>query len=188
MRITGGAARGRALRAPRGSKVRPTAEKVRAAVFNILASRTDIAGRCWLDLFAGTGALGLDALSRGAAHVTFIDDSRESCRFVRSNVERSGFADRADIRKIALPGGLRRLGDFRDQRFDGAFVDPPYRRGLSQRTLQVLGESNLLGVGAWVVVEHGADETLAERYGALRRKNSRRYGSTAVSLYAMEEK
>jgi 16S rRNA G966 N2-methylase RsmD len=79
MRITGGAARGRALRAPRGLKVRPTADKVRAAIFNILASRTDIAGGRWLDLFAGTGALGLEALSRGAARVTFIDDSRESC-------------------------------------------------------------------------------------------------------------
>ena len=187
MRITGGAARGRALRAPRGSKVRPTADKVRAAVFNILASRTDVAGSCWLDLFAGTGALGLDALSRGAAHVTFIDDSRESCRFVRDNLERSGFADRAEVRKLPLPGGLRRL-ELRNQRFDGAFVDPPYRYGLAQRTLEALGEGGLLAPGAWVVVEHGAGEPLAERYGALRLENSRHYGSTGVSLYVKEEK
>jgi 16S rRNA (guanine966-N2)-methyltransferase len=187
MRITGGAARGRALRAPRGSKVRPTADKVRAAIFNILASRRDITGGRLLDLFAGTGALGLDALSRGAGRVTFIDDSRESCRFVRDNLERSGFADRAEVRKLRLPGGLRRF-EFRTERFDGAFVDPPYRSGLSQRTLQALGEGELLMPGAWVVVEHGANEALAERYGALRLDNSRCYGSTGVSLYVMEER
>ena len=185
MRITGGAARGRALRAPRGPRVRPTADKVRAAIFNILASRTDVAGGRWLDLFAGTGALGLEALSRGAARVTFIDDSRESCRFVCDNLERSGFADRAEVRKLPLPRGLRRFA-LRNERFDGAFVDPPYRRGLSQRTLQALGEGGLLTPGAWVVVEHGAEEPLAERYGALCLDNSRCYGSTAVSLYAME--
>jgi 16S rRNA (guanine(966)-N(2))-methyltransferase RsmD len=187
MRITGGAARGRALRAPRGSKVRPTADKVRAAIFNILASRGSIAGGCWLDLFAGTGALGLEALSRGATRVTFIDDSRESCRVVRENLERSGFADQAEVHKLPLPGGLRRFG-LRNERFDGAFVDPPYRRGLSQRTLQALAESALLMPGAWVVVEHAADEALADRYGALRLDNSRHYGSTGVSLYAMEDK
>lgn len=186
MRITGGAARGRTLRAPRGSKIRPTADKVRAAIFNILGSRTDIAGGCWIDLFAGTGALGLDALSRGATRVIFIDDSRESCRSVRDNLERSGFADRAEVRKLPLPGGLRRF-ELRNERFDGAFVDPPYRCGLSQRTLQALGEGGLLTPGAWVVVEHGADERLAERYGSLRLENSRFYGSTGVSLYAMEE-
>jgi 16S rRNA (guanine966-N2)-methyltransferase len=187
MRITGGAARGRALRAPRGSKVRPTADKVRAAIFNILASRCDVAGGCWLDLFAGTGALGLEALSRGATRVTFVDDSRESCRFVRDNLERSGYSGRAEVHKLSLPGGLRRFG-LGDERFDGAFVDPPYRCGLSQRTLQALGEGMLLVAGAWVVVEHAADEPLAEQYGALRLDNARRYGSTGVSLYAMEEK
>jgi 16S rRNA (guanine966-N2)-methyltransferase len=187
MRITGGAARGRPLRAPRGSKVRPTADKVRGAVFNILASRTDIAGRRWLDLFAGTGALGLDALSRGVTHVTFIDESRASCRFVRDNVERSGFAGRAEVLRLTLPGGLRRLEN-RNEQFDGAFIDPPYRSGLSQRALQTLGDSELLRAGAWVVVEHGAEESLAERYGSLRLDNSRHYGSTAVSLYVMEER
>ena len=109
MRITGGAARGRPLRAPRGLRVRPTADKVRAAIFNILATRIDIAQSRWLDLFAGSGALGLEALSRGAAHVMFVDESRESCRFVRENVERSGFAQRVEVRRVALPGGLRRL-------------------------------------------------------------------------------
>jgi len=184
MRITGGAARGRPLRAPRGLRVRPTADKVRAAIFNILATRTDIAGQRWLDLFAGSGALGLDALSRGAAHVTFIDESRESCGFVRENAERSGFAGCVEIRRMALPAGLRRLRV--GERFDGAFVDPPYRRGLADQTLGELGDGSLLTPAAWVVAEHEAREALAERYGGLSLRDSRRYGSTGISLYAME--
>jgi len=92
MRITGGADRGRSLRAPRGMRVRPTAGKVRGAVFNILSARTDIRGQRWLDLFAGSGALGLEALSRGAGKVTFVDSSWESCRCTMQNLERVKFA------------------------------------------------------------------------------------------------
>lgn len=186
MRITGGAARGRPVRAPRGLRVRPTADKVRGAIFNLLANRIDIAGSKWLDLFAGSGALGLDALSRGAARVLFIDQSRESCRFVRDNLERSRLAERGAVRELALPEGLRRLASGEEQ-FDGAFVDPPYRVGLAQRTLEALGASTLLRPGAWVVVEHATDESLASRYGRLRLDGSRRYGSTGLSLYVMEE-
>src|SRR5712692_1540544 len=111
MRITGGVARGRQIHAPRGSRVRPTADKVRGAIFNILAARGGIEGLRVLDLFAGSGALGLDALSRGAAQAIFVDKSRESCRVTRQNVERSGFTDRAKIRCLPLPEGLRRLSD-----------------------------------------------------------------------------
>lgn len=182
MRITGGVARGRTLRAPRGSNVRPTADKVRGAIFNILANRTAIEGTNWLDLFCGSGAVGLEALSRGAAHVTFVDESRDSCRVARENVERAGFAERADIRALVLPRGLRvirRSGD----RFHGVFVDPPYRHGLSQTTLEELASGALLVPGGIVVTEHGTDERLAERYGALRRGRTYRYGSTTVSLY-----
>jgi 16S rRNA (guanine966-N2)-methyltransferase len=182
MRITGGAARGRSLRVPRGSKIRPTADKVRAAIFNILANRTDLVGRTWLDLFAGTGALGLEALSRGAAAVVFVDQSAESCRVVRQNVERSGFVERADVRRLTLPEGLRRL----ETGFAGAFVDPPYSRGLAEATLRALAEVDVVGADGWVVVEHAAREVFAERYGNLRRVDSRRYGSTGLSLYVME--
>ncbi len=182
MRITGGAARGRLLRAPRGSRVRPTGDKVRGAIFNILAARNQIEGRKLLDLYAGTGALGLEALSRGAASVLFVDDHRESCRTAVQNVERSGFAARAEVRRLELPRGLRKLAG-EGKRFDGALVDPPYRRGLSQATLAALGEGDLFSPSAWVVVEHAAGEELADRYGRLRRTGSRHYGSTAISLY-----
>jgi len=186
MRITGGAARGRSLRAPRGSRVRPTADKVRAAIFNILQSRTEIEGRAWLDLFCGTGAVALEALSRGAARVVLIDGSHESCRVARENIARSGFADRADVRRLPLPEGLGPL-ERSGFRFDGVFVDPPYRQGLAQATLERLGGGSLLAPDALVVVEYGADEALDERYGRLRRTNSRRYGTTGLALYTNAE-
>ncbi len=186
MRITGGADRGRTLRAPRGSRIRPTADKVRGAIFNILATRTEIGGQHWLDLFAGTGALGLDALSRGAAHVTFVDSSRESCRFALRNLEGAGLERRAEIRRLALPQGVRRLAR-EAARYEGAFIDPPYRRDLAAKTLVELGGNGLLVPGAWVVAEHAVGEKLEARYGSLVLADSRRYGSTAISLYVMEE-
>jgi 16S rRNA (guanine966-N2)-methyltransferase len=187
MRITGGVARGRPLRAPRGSRVRPTADKVRSAIFNILATRTQIGGGRWLDLFSGSGAVALDALSRGAAHVILVDESRDSCRVAHQNLERAGFAEHADVRRLVLPHGLRAL-ERSGERFHGAFVDPPYRRGLSQATLRDLAAGALLLPGAVVVVEHAWQETLEESYGRwLRREKTRRYGSTGVSLYVNAE-
>jgi 16S rRNA (guanine966-N2)-methyltransferase len=186
MRITGGVARGRLLRAPRGLRVRPTADKVRGAIFNLLAARTEITGANWLDLFCGSGAVALEALSRGAAHVTLIDESRDSCRVARQNLERAGFAEQADVRRLSLPRGLRIL-ERSGVRFHGAFVDPPYRRGLSQVTLEALAGGELLCPGALVVVEHAAEESFEESYGGLRRGALRQYGSTGVSLYVNAE-
>ena len=185
MRITGGAARGRTLRAPRGLRVRPTTDKVRAAIFDILGARGLVAGRGIHDLFSGSGALGLEALSRGAEHVVFLDASAESCRAIRQNVERSGFASRADVRRLKLPDGLRRL-EASGLRFAGAFLDPPYRRNLADATLRAIAAGGLLLPDAWVIAEHAVDEVLADSYGRLRRYDVRRYGSTALSLFAPE--
>ena len=186
MRITGGAARGRTLRAPRSSKVRPTADKVRGAIFNLLAARYEMAERRVLDLFAGSGALGLDALSRGARFVTFIDESREACRAIRENHVRSGFSSHAEVRRMKLPQGIRRLSGSIPP-FDGILLDPPYRRGLAHAMLQALGDGELMSSGAWVVVEHAREDELSEGYGTLRQRASRHYGSTAISLYEKSE-
>jgi 16S rRNA (guanine(966)-N(2))-methyltransferase RsmD len=167
--------------------VRPTADKVRGAIFNILATRGGIAGGRWLDLFAGSGAIAVEALSRGATHVTLVDENREACRVARQNLERAGFGRRADVRRLVLPRGLRAL-ERSGHRFEGAFVDPPYRRGLSQATLRELAAGSLLLPGAIVVVEHASGETLEETYGrSLQRQDTHRYGSTEISLYVNAE-
>jgi 16S rRNA (guanine(966)-N(2))-methyltransferase RsmD len=186
MRITGGAARGRILSAPRGLRVRPTSDKLRAAIFDILAARDLVADRRVLDLFCGSGALGLEALSRGASAVVFVDGSAHSCRSTARNVERSGYLDRSEIRRLTLPQGIGRL-EASHRSFGGALLDPPYRLGLGAATLEVLGSSSLLEPGAWVVCEHALGDSLDAAYGRLRRLDTRRYGSTGLSMYLVEE-
>ena len=162
--------------------MRPTADKVRAAIFNVLEARYGIAGERLLDLFAGTGALGIDALSRGAATVVFVDESAASCAAIRENLARSGFAGgRAEIVRAPVPRALRRLVG--REPFGGVFLDPPYGRALGPPALETLGAAPFVAEGAWVVAEHAKADTLAETYGSLRRQDLRLYGTTAVSIY-----
>lgn len=185
MRITGGSARGRGLRGPRDASIRPTSDKVRAAIYNVLAARHGIEGLRVLDLFAGTGALGLEALSRGAEHVTFVDRSAVACRLIHDNVTGAGFADRADVIRGTLPASMARLAG--RTRYHGALVDPPYRQGLSDRTLFALVEGELLTDDAWIVVEHAHGESIPPSAGRFVRSFERRYGDTALSIYAAED-
>ena len=184
MRITGGTARGRGLRGPRDARIRPTSDKVRGAIFNVLAARHGVEGRRILDLFAGTGALGLEALSRGADHVTFIDTSPLACRLIRENLERAGFASQADVIRGSLPDALARVSG--SAPYHGALVDPPYRLGLGDRTLRVLASGEVLNGEAWIVIEHAHGETMPERIDRFARSTERRYGDTALSIYAAE--
>lgn len=179
VRITGGAERGRNLRAPRGRSIRPTAAKVREAIFDILAARYGIEGRNVMDLFAGSGLLGLEALSRGAVRALFIDSSGEACRLVRENARSAGFGDRADVRRLRLPSGLTSLRG----PFGGALLDPPYGHHLLPECLVALSRRDLLDDSAWVVAEHARQESLADRYGRLERTLTRSYGDTEISVY-----
>lgn len=125
LRVTAGSARGRRLATVPGDAVRPTADRVREAVFNSLASRRAVAGARVLDLYAGTGALGIEALSRGASEAVFVEADRSVAAVLRSNLESVGFAQRAAVivaDAVAALEGLRRRG----RRFDVALIDPPY--------------------------------------------------------------
>lgn len=185
MRVVAGSARGRRLRAIKGTTVRPTSDRVKEALYSILTSRFDLGGARVLDLFAGTGAIGIEALSRGAERVVFVEQSRGVRRALEANVRACGFGAQAEILCMPVRQALRDLGARRAQ-FDGAFLDPPYRKGLLREVLECLSEASLLGPGAWVMVErHVADEA-AERYGALRLTQTRRYGKTTLSLYQRE--
>jgi 16S rRNA (guanine(966)-N(2))-methyltransferase RsmD len=124
MRVVAGTARGRTLVAPPGARTRPTTDRVREAVFNALWSRGALEGAQVVDLFAGSGALGVEALSRGAAHVTFVDRDRSARYAIRRNLEVCGFVDRAELVEVPVEPWLAALGD--DVRFDLAFCDPPY--------------------------------------------------------------
>jgi 16S rRNA (guanine966-N2)-methyltransferase len=156
MRIVGGRFKGRILQAPKSQTVRPTADRLRESLFNILAHGygDPVAGARVLDLFAGTGALGLEALSRGAAFALFVDDRAEARALLRANVEALGVGGaskvyRRDATRLGSPNPL--------EPFTLAFLDPPYGRGLAEQALASARDGGWLQPGALVVVEEAAD-------------------------------
>lgn len=180
MRIVGGKNRGRRLIAPKGIGTRPTSDRIREAIFNILAHgmQLDLDGCQVLDLFAGTGALGFEALSRGAGSVQFIENSNTAIELIRANAGALGedavTVVRADVRRLGAapvsddPAGL-------------VFLDPPYGVGLIPAALEVLAGPNWLADGAVLVIETGRDESIALR-GAFEMMEERNYGATKISF------
>src|SRR5262245_58467256 len=150
MRLTGGLDRGRKLRAPRGASTRPAGSKVREAMFNILGPPPEAPV---LDLFAGTGALGIEALSRGAAGATFVERDRRALEALHRNLREVGVADRARVIGTMVASALRQLAA-EGARFGWVFLDPPYAAGEVEPVLQLLAGENLLESGAVIIVEH----------------------------------
>jgi pantetheine-phosphate adenylyltransferase len=186
MRVIAGTAKGRRLAAGRGLAVRPTADKVKGALFNILASRFEIESTDLLDLFAGSGALGIEALSRGAGTVTFVEQSATSVRVLRDNLQRCGFIERARVLQLPVHRALTQLARS-GTRFDGVFADPPYGQGLVERTVAALAAQSLAKAGGWVVIEHHTDEPPQPTYGTLHLTQARRYGKTGLALFVADE-
>jgi 16S rRNA (guanine966-N2)-methyltransferase len=178
MRIISGRFRGRNILTPADLSIRPTADRVREAMFNILMSRIDFDGLKVLDLFAGTGALGLEALSRGAASAVLVDTGVEARGLIRDNIEAFGVAGVAKLlrRDATALGPAGTMG-----RFDLIFLDPPYGSGLAARALVSARENGWLAEDATIVVEDGAEAvvTLPEGFVLVDR---RVYGAAAVHL------
>jgi 16S rRNA (guanine966-N2)-methyltransferase len=160
--------------------MRPTAARVREAIFSILGN--DLGGLWVLDLFAGTGAMGLEALSRGAAFVVLVEQHPAALQLIERNLAACGSPRNVAVHRLDLSRGLGGLGK-RGWRFDLVFLDPPYGEGLTDRCLALLGSGELLNSEATVVSEHAGREDLGPAYGCLQLCETRRYGSTAVSLF-----
>lgn len=154
--------------------------RVRLALFDILAPV--LPGAEFLDLFAGTGAVGLEALSRGAARATFVDESPQAVSLVRENAGRLGYGDRVEILQDDAVAAVRDLAS-RGRRFDLAFVGAPYGTGLAQRATEALGRFAPLRPEAIVVVESFRKDKVAPAYGALSLERERLYGETRLSLF-----
>jgi 16S rRNA (guanine966-N2)-methyltransferase len=180
MRIIGGAAKGRRLLAPKGQAVRPTADRVKESLFNILPR--DFSGMKVLDLFAGTGNLSLEALSRGADHALLVDASARSAAAIKENLRRLGFTAKSEVWVAPAARSLRLLARRREV-FDIIFLDPPYDQDLARRTLALIGQCHLLSAAGILVVEHSARETLKPEYESLRLHDQRRYGDTLLSFF-----
>ena len=187
MRITGGSARGRRLAAPGSGRdlIRPTCDRVREALFNLLGARPR--GSRVLDLFAGTGALGIEALSRGAEFALFVDRSLTAGRLIETNLRAClAHPAAAFVRlNLATAANLAPLGAGLEPgiAFDLVFLDPPYRQHLAERLLPLLEPAGLLAPGALVVVEEHARGDLPAQSGLLTLVDQRRYGETGLWLY-----
>jgi 16S rRNA (guanine966-N2)-methyltransferase len=179
MRVIAGTLGGRVL-APVKGRTRPTAAKVREAVFSILGDA--VAGLRILDLFAGTGALGIEALSRGAREAVFVEDHPPALKVLGRNLETLGLAGRAKVWPMPVLAALKKLAR-QGEKFGLVFLDPPYGGDAGSATLKVLGATDLLAPGAWVVAEHSSRETLPEAPGLLSRRELKRYGDTQVAFY-----
>ncbi len=180
MRVIAGAAKGRRLKVPKGQDLRPTAARVKEALFNILPH--DLSGLRVLDLFAGTGNVSVEALSRGAAQAVLVDASRKAEIAIRENLRTLGLSKSCEVWIAPVLKAVRALAR-RGEKFDLIFLDPPYEKGWVEKILRLLADEELLRAQGTVVAEHSVREKIADRYGRLRLRDQRRYGATLLSFF-----
>lgn len=179
MRIIGGEARGRPVRLPGGCHIRPTADRVKKSLFDILHPR---AGESFLDLYAGSGNVGLEALSRGAHRAIFVEKDLRLAAAIRSNLDQFGYVARAEVMAREGQRGVAELLQ-RGERIDVVFADPPYGEGFVAKTLQWLATGDLLMPGGLVVMQHSVREMPEGSVGQLSAIDQRSYGDTVLTFF-----
>lgn len=177
MRIITGAYRGRRLATPKDLSVRPTSDKVKEAIFSMISQ--DIDKSIVLDLFAGTGSLGLEALSRGAKHCYFVDSERESVRLIKSNISHC----KAENESTVLIGDFKYAMSKIKEPIDLAFLDPPYESKILDEALMKVGEKGFMAPRGLVITEHGPKKVMPETVGTLEKIKEKKYGHVHVTLY-----
>ena len=180
MRIIGGEYRSRLIAMPKGVDIRPTQDRVREAVFNIIG---DVNDKAVLDLFAGSGAFGIEALSRGAARAVFVDNNSRCVDTVRANLESLGIDEyRYDIIRANAISIFPRLKK-EEERFDLVFIDPPYYKDIARKSLINIDSYDILTQIGVVVVEHFKKDSLLAPVGTLFQEKERLYGDTAITIF-----
>jgi len=184
MRVIGGKYKSRRLSAPPGQKTRPTSDRLRETLFNVVAPR--VPGSVWLDLFAGTGAIGIEALSRGARMAYFVESSARATRTIRANLAALEIQEGYEIIEREASNGLRLL-DSRLVVCDFCYLDPPYREmGDYGDVLEFLSQSRVLNQGSLVIAEHDKHFDPGDGWGPLRRRRVLRQGDSVLSFYQRE--
>jgi 16S rRNA (guanine(966)-N(2))-methyltransferase RsmD len=182
VRVIAGTYRSRILKTLEGQETRPTSDRLKETLFNLLQGR--IAGSTFLDGFAGSGNIGIEALSRGAAHVVFLEISRKACALLHENLNKLGIQESAACEILCLPAeaGMKFMGQ-KGRNFDIVFLDPPYReKALYPAVFGLLAEPGLLAPDGWVVAEHSKHLHLPS-VGSLTRFREVRQGDSVLSLY-----
>jgi 16S rRNA (guanine(966)-N(2))-methyltransferase RsmD len=183
MRVIAGQYRSRKLAAPSGSSTRPTSDRLRETLFNVVAPR--IPGTVWLDVFAGSGAVGIEALSRGARMVYFVESGTRAVQYIRRNLSSLGIADGFEIQARDAVQGLRVL-DAAAVQCDFCFLDPPYADAAAyEQTLGFLSQSRIVSLSSTVIAEHDRHHELLDRYGALQRRRVLRQGDAVLSFFTL---
>lgn len=184
MRIITGIARGRRIKAPEGLKTRPTLDRVKESLFNIISSK--IYDSTVLDLFAGSGNLGLEALSRGARFCTFVECDRNTFRFLKENIEMLDFIKKCELYNQDAFSALRKISS-RNLKYNIIFLDPPYGKGLIEKSIEYIDEMDLLDYDGIVVSEYDEKDMIPEKIGKMKLYRTEKYGRVKISFWAKEE-
>lgn len=156
MRVISGSARGRKLKAPEGLTTRPTTDRIKESLFNIIAP--DLFECRFLDLFSGSGSMGIEAVSRGAQKAVLVDSDRNSINVIRDNVTATGFQGKTEIMGCDVSSAIATLGN-RKEKFDIIFMDPPYNKGLIDKTLRLIVKANLLADNGYIIAEQSQEDS-----------------------------
>lgn len=184
MRVIAGKYRSRRLAAPPGMATRPTSDRLRETLFNVVASR--VPDSVWLDLFAGSGAVGIEALSRGARSATFVESSSAAAKIIRKNLQSLEIEEGFEVIEREAATALRML-DAQAVNFDFCFLDPPYRKMSDyEQILGFLSQSRLLGPESLAIAEHDKHFDPGDEFGSLRRRRVLRQGDAVLSFYRRE--
>jgi 16S rRNA (guanine966-N2)-methyltransferase len=183
LRVISGRLKGKKIFAPKGYDLRPTSDRVKEAIFDIL--QDSVRDKVVLDLFAGTGALGIEALSRGAKRVVFVEATARSLAVLHRNIEACRLQEESEVLALDVAAGIKALSR-KGEAFDLIFLDPPYGKGLARMTVRALSGGEVLAPGARIVAEHSPAEDLDSV--PLERVDRRKYGSTLISFFINPEK
>ncbi len=181
LRVIAGECKGRPLKVPERKATRPATELVRGAIFSMLGNLTDKWDEV-LDLFSGSGSLGIEALSRGAGHVDFVEQERLCCDTIKDNLEKCGVGDLAKVHCVPVERAIGYL----DKEYDIVLMDPPYRREDIGEFLGKLASTKLVGPKTWLVITHSPRVTLDDAYGELKLVKERRHGDSVIAIYRKE--
>ncbi len=177
MRVISGSARGAKLKTIEGNDTRPTTDKVKGAIFNILAN--DVYGKIVLDLYAGSGALGIEALSRGAAATVFVEKGAPAVDIIKKNLEHTKLSDKAKILKNDVFVALKNITG----KFDIIFLDPPYAAELADQTIKAIDEAKILAEGGIIIAETDEGQDVPGAVGEIELYDKRKYGRININFY-----
>ncbi len=184
MRVITGSAKGHHLKTPKGLRTRPMLEKVRGSLFSVLQGYLGTLDDLRiLDLYAGSGSLGIEALSRGASWADFVEINAGACRIIRENLEHTRLAERGRVQQANVAAFMRRMHG--EQKYDIIFLDPPFADPAIGETLDEVAQSSLVHEGTLVVVHHAVPVELAHNYGPLQQLEQRRLGDSVFRIYGM---